>query len=89
MTGVLWFKLQTVVNHPIKREFPGVAHILNNNFSDVCDKNKIPLASIRASLDLAKDQESDELPFLFVVENVSLDLTSEEIQMQLSAQLGH
>lgn len=52
MTGALWFKLQSVINHPIKREFPGVEAILSNNFSDVCDKNKIPMASIRASLDL-------------------------------------
>jgi len=55
MTGILWFKIQSVINHPIKREFPGVTSILSNNFSTVCDKNKIPLASIRASLDLQNE----------------------------------
>jgi hypothetical protein len=28
MTGVLWFKLQSMINHPIRRSFPGIAPIL-------------------------------------------------------------
>jgi hypothetical protein len=46
------------------------------------------MASIRASLDLQQEQKSDEKPFLFVVENVPLELTSEDIQMQISAKVG-
>lgn len=79
MTGALWFKLQSVIHHPIKRQFPGTQTILASNFSDVCDKNKIPMASIKASFDLSKDQESDEKPFLFVVENVDLKISTEDI----------
>jgi hypothetical protein len=54
MTGTVWFKFNSLLYNPIKKEFPGVAAILSNNFIEVCDKNKIPMASIRQSLDLAK-----------------------------------
>ena len=43
MTGVLWFKLQSILHHPIKREFPGVEQINGNHLSSVLDKNQIPL----------------------------------------------
>lgn len=74
MTGAVWFKLQSHIYNPINKEFPGVQAILGNNFIEVCDKNKIPMASIRASLDLAKKQEGsdDDKPFLFTVDNVAL-----------------
>lgn len=47
------------------------------------------MASIRASLDLQKPQESDNLkPFLYVIENVSLGTDTEELQLELSKELG-
>lgn len=51
MTGVLWFKLQTKIHGEC---FPGTDQIQQDEQSLVCDKNKLPLASIRSSLDLAK-----------------------------------
>lgn len=77
------------MQNPITKEWPGVDSILNNNFINVCDKNKIPLASIRSSLDLQKPQESDnEKPFLYVLENVNLTTETEDLQLELSKELG-
>ena len=52
MTGIIWFKLQSMLIDPIKRKFPGVQAILDNNFLCVMDKNKLPMASIQTSLNL-------------------------------------
>lgn len=52
MTGIIWFKLMSTIWHPIEKSFPGTKAILENNFTNVCDKNKVPLASIKTSLDL-------------------------------------
>jgi hypothetical protein len=49
MTGVVWFKLQAKIN---AGKFPGIDSILKDEFSDMCDKNKLPLASIKCSFDL-------------------------------------
>lgn len=46
------------------------------------DKNKLPMASIKASLDLSGDprsSETDEKPFLFVIDKVSLSIESEDL----------
>lgn len=33
MTGVVWYKLRSILAHPIKREFPGVEEIQSNNLA--------------------------------------------------------
>ena len=59
---------------------------------NLSDRNKLPLASIRSSLDLEKPLReadlADEKPFLFAVENVPLSLDSEDLQLHLSHVLG-
>ena len=52
MTGVVWFKLQSLLQHPVSPKFPGVEKILDSDFITTMDKNKIPLASIKTSLSL-------------------------------------
>ena len=62
------------------------------------DKNKIPLASIKTSLNLDPavsqnfnsdmgDPQSETKTYLFVAKKVSLDLSNEEVQAQLATQL--
>lgn len=80
MTGVLWFKLQSMLAHPTQSFFPGVESILANNFSNISDKNKVPMASIRHSLNLEQTSQDDAAkPFLFVVTDVPLHLETEDI----------
>jgi hypothetical protein len=53
---------------------------LGNNFSNITDKNKVPMASIRHSLNLEQTSQDDsEKPFLFVVTGVPLHLETEDI----------
>jgi hypothetical protein len=39
MTGIAWFKMHSILHHPIKRKFPGVEHIEQNQLINVMDKN--------------------------------------------------
>lgn len=48
MTGVCWFKLITFLEE--SKVFPGVDSILKNDIYNTMDKNKVPLASIKTSL---------------------------------------
>ncbi len=50
MTGIVWFKMMTLFQREGK--FPGIQNILDNDQINTMDKNKIPLASIKKSLDL-------------------------------------
>ena len=80
MTGIVFTKFFTQILSPIKKEFPGMQAVMDNNFINVSDKNKLPLASIRASLDLTKDYAAtSDKPFLFVIQNVPLDMSSEDV----------
>lgn len=82
MTGVVWFKAQSLLKQPLSNKFPGVEAIMGDNFSDVTDKNKLPMASLMASMDLAGDARSgdaDEKPFLFVVENISTEIETDDV----------
>ena len=60
MTGILWFKLQSILINPIKKHFPGIQSVLSNSFIDVMDKNKLPMASIQTSLNLAQIKSTDK-----------------------------
>ena len=55
--------------NPLKK-FPTIQGILENNEFNVMDKNKIPMASLKASLDLnpevEQDLPTDDKTFLFV-----------------------
>ena len=98
MTGILWFKMQTLLTNPIKKQFPGVDAILANNFIDVMDKNKLPMASIQTSLNLnpidpSTDDPTDPhqhetKPFLFLLQGVPLDQQTEPLQEHLSREMG-
>lgn len=80
MTGIVFTKFVSSSLSPIKKEFPGMQAVMDNNFVNVSDKNKVPLASIRASLDLTKDYvTTSDKPFLFVIQNVPLHMSSEDV----------
>lgn len=81
MTGISWFKLMTFLNP--KHTFPSLENILSNNVINSMDKNKIPLASIRTSLNLdpSVDQnlQTDSKSFVFVLQNIPLHSITEDI----------
>jgi hypothetical protein len=84
-TGAVWFKIMTYLGR--ERKFPGVDKILENNLHRTLDKNKIPMSSIRTSMNLDQDHSglaTDAKSFVFVLQNVPLHLTNEEIQGILS-----
>jgi len=72
----------------LERRFPGIDAILGNSYLTLSDKNKLPLASLKAPLDLTQVYAQDEgnsanpesKPFLFVVDKVPLGSDSEDIQ---------
>jgi hypothetical protein len=39
MTGISWFKMHSILHHPIRRKFPGVEFIEKNQLSNVMDRN--------------------------------------------------
>jgi hypothetical protein len=49
-TGVSWFKIMTYLGR--ERKFPGIDKIQENNMFKTLDKNKIPMSSIRTSMNL-------------------------------------
>ena len=60
-----------------------------SDFIKIMDKNKIPLASIKKSLnldpDISQNFNSDISDTLFVAKKVSLDFSNEEVQAKLSS----
>ena len=50
MTGALWFKMMTYLGR--ERKFPGVDSILENSLFTTIDKNKLPMSSLRTSMNL-------------------------------------
>lgn len=85
MTGVVWYKMMTYLGRD--RSFPGVDRILNNNLFNSLDKNKIPMSSLRNSMNLSQEAgglSTDGKSFVFVMQNVPLFLTNEEIQQILT-----
>ena len=60
-----------------------------SDFIKIMDKNKIPLASIKKSLNLdpnvSQNFNSDISDTLFVAKKVSLDFSNEEVQAKLSS----
>ena len=60
-----------------------------SDFIKIMDKNKIPLASIKKSLNLDPDVSQnfnlDITDTLFVAKKVSLDFSNEEVQAKLSS----
>ena len=71
MTGVSWFKMMTLLGK--KRKFPGVEYIEKDENIQLMDKNRIPMASIKQSMNLnpiGPDQSGDGAggkTFLFVL----------------------
>jgi hypothetical protein len=49
-TGAVWYKLMTYLGR--ERKFPGIDKIQDNNIFKTLDKNKIPMSSIRTSMNL-------------------------------------
>ena len=82
MTGVVWYKMMTYLGR--ERKFPGVSTIMENTLFSTLDKNKVPMASLRSSLNFSQQLDSsglltDNKTFVFLLENVPLSLTTEEI----------
>lgn len=82
MTGYNWIKIMTICEND--KKFKGVDKILSNDNYKLMDMNKIPLASIKTSFNLdpkypPQQLETDPKTFLFVVENVPLFVSNEEI----------
>lgn len=82
MTGISWVKAMT---HNTKdKKFPKLEYILNDENINLTDKNQLPLASIRTSLNLNPEvkQEllTDEKGFLFVLKDIPMYYMTEEIQ---------
>jgi hypothetical protein len=50
MTGVVWAKMMTYLGR--ERKFPGVNKILETPLHNSLDKNKLPMASLRTSMNL-------------------------------------
>ena len=49
-TGVAWYKIMTYLGR--ERKFPGIKKIQENNMFKTLDKNRIPMSSIRTSMNL-------------------------------------
>ncbi len=79
-TGAVWFKMMTYLGR--ERQFPGVQKILENPLCNALDKNKIPMSSLRTSMNLESQHmglATDGKSFVFVVQNVPMHLPSDEI----------
>jgi hypothetical protein len=81
MTGAVWFKMMTYLGR--ERKFPGVPSLLSNALFNTLDKNRIPMAGLRFSLNLAQEGHSgmntDGKSFVFVLQDVPMSLQTEEI----------
>jgi hypothetical protein len=83
MTGICWFKLLTILEP--NKTFPGVKAILANDMYNTMDKNRVPMASIKTSMDLnqiLKEEQTlltDSKEFLFVIQGVPIYYMTEEI----------
>jgi hypothetical protein len=87
-TGTVWYKIMTYLGR--ERKFPGINKIQENNIFKTLDKNKIPMSSIRTSMNLEQNHSglaTDGKSFVFVVKNVPLHLTNEEVQAIISKNL--
>jgi len=71
MTGVVWYKMMTYLGR--ERKFPGVQAIMENTLFNTLDKNKVPMASLRSSLNLQQQIDSttglltDSKTFVFLL----------------------
>ena len=84
--------------NPIKKTFPGIEAVLSNNFIEVMDKNKLPLASIQTSLNLnstttpentmTDPHQHETKPFLFLLQGVPLSQQTELLQDHIVRELG-
>lgn len=89
MTGVVWYKMMTYLGR--ERKFPGVQKILETTIHNSLDKNKLPMANIRNSMNLEQHSTSglstDGKSFVFVLQNVPLTWGNEEISAMLTKEL--
>ena len=70
MTGIMWFKIMSFLNKDFT--FPGIEKIVSNDHHNTTDKNKIPMASIKVSLNIGDTKKEQQLPsdhksFVFVL----------------------
>ena len=77
MTGAVLYRLMLALNNG---KWPGLPKILASDEYNTMDKNRVPLASIRKSLDLSKPEDPEELSslvspelFLYILEGVPLN----------------
>ena len=91
MTGIIFCNIMARLDKDGKFRLEA----LNEDYHLIIDKNKIPLASIRKSLDLDNDQDMQvlQLPvdidkFLFVLQGVALQVSSEDIALYFRRKHG-
>jgi hypothetical protein len=89
MTGIVWYKMMTYLGR--ERRFPGVQRILETPIHNTLDKNRVPMASLRTSMNLEQAESrglaTDGKSFVFVLQNVPAHLESDTVTSILTASL--
>ena len=62
MTGIVFYRLMGLISED--KQYPGIESILADDQITLRDKNGIPLASIKKSLDLSEPSDPEILPTL-------------------------